>query len=127
MTSPLHQTDAEFVRMLLWDEFPECCGSPIEDTGGAYMGQRETVMACCGKPEAAPLADAQIVASLRERFPEAAALTAALQQQGQEPRELEMHRADHKAVQEAGFHDAGELLAAYKYLATQENAARRKI
>lgn len=43
------------------------------------------------------------------------------------PTELEMFRADHKAVQEAGFHDAGELLAAYKYLAQQENEARRNI
>ena len=67
------QSDAEFVRMLLWDDFPECCGCPVADTGGEYMGQTETVMSCCGNPEPAKLADAQIVASLRERFPEHAA------------------------------------------------------
>lgn len=43
------------------------------------------------------------------------------------PNELEMHRADFKAVQAAGFHDPGELLAAYKLLAQHENAAQRKI
>jgi hypothetical protein len=58
-----------FVRMLLWDTFPECCGCPVEDYGGEYMGQRETVMSCCGNPEPALLNDTQIVASLRERFP----------------------------------------------------------
>jgi hypothetical protein len=63
------QSAEEFVRMLLWDEFPECCGSPVESYGGEYMGQREVVMACCGCPEPAPLSDAQIVAQLRERFP----------------------------------------------------------
>jgi hypothetical protein len=60
--------DAEhFVRMLLWDEFPECCGNPT--VGAEYMGVQEQV--CCGCPEGALLSNAQIVASLRERFPEA--------------------------------------------------------
>jgi hypothetical protein len=77
------QTDAEFVRMLLWDDFPECCGCPVADTGGEYMGQRETVMACCGNPEPAKLSDAQIVAMLRERFPEVAAAPLAQEQAGQ--------------------------------------------
>jgi hypothetical protein len=63
------QSAEEFVRMLLWDEFPECCGCPVEDYGGEYMGQREVVMSCCGNPEPARLSDAQIVAQLRERFP----------------------------------------------------------
>jgi hypothetical protein len=50
-TVEVPQQDAEsFVRMLLWDTFPECCGCP----------------------EPASLSDAQIVASLRERFPEVA-------------------------------------------------------
>jgi hypothetical protein len=43
------------------------------------------------------------------------------------PTELEMFRADHEAVQAHGFHDAGELLAAYKHLAEQDNAKQRKI
>lgn len=54
----------EFVRMLLWDDFPECCGRPC--VGAEYMGQQE--MICCGEPERQPLSDAQIVAALRERF-----------------------------------------------------------
>lgn len=29
----------------------ECCGCPVEDTGGEYMGQRETVRSCCGNFE----------------------------------------------------------------------------
>jgi protein gp37 len=29
----------------------ECCGSPIEDTGGEYMGQREALSSCCGNHE----------------------------------------------------------------------------
>jgi hypothetical protein len=62
----------EFVHMLLWDTFPECCGSPVESYGAEYFGQREVVLSCCGCPEPAPLSDAQIVASLRERFPEIA-------------------------------------------------------
>ena len=33
-------------------------------------------------------------------------------------RELELYRADHKDVQAAGFHCAGELLSAYKVLLT---------
>jgi hypothetical protein len=33
-----------------------------------------------------------------------------------EPTELEMFHADHAAIQAAGFHDAGELLAAYKHM-----------
>jgi hypothetical protein len=59
------QSAEEFVRMLLWDDFPgECCGQPV--VGAEYMGQQE--MLCCGNPEAARLTDAQIVAALRERF-----------------------------------------------------------
>jgi hypothetical protein len=62
--------DAEsFVRMLLWDTFPECCGNPV--VGAEYMGSQE--MVCCGNPEPAELNDAQIVASLRQRFPEGGA------------------------------------------------------
>lgn len=60
-------TDAEsFVRSLLWDVHPECCGCPV--VGAEYMGQQEQV--CCGQPEMDTLNDKQIVASLRERFPE---------------------------------------------------------
>jgi hypothetical protein len=62
------QAEIEFVRDLLWAEHPECCGCPVEDYGGEYMGQREVVMSCCGNPEPALLNDAQIVASLRARF-----------------------------------------------------------
>lgn len=54
------------VRALLWDEHPECCGSPV--VGAEYMGQQE--MVCCGCPEPALLTDAQIVASLRALLPE---------------------------------------------------------
>lgn len=57
--------EVDFVRMLLWDDFPECCGCP--EVGAQYMGQNE--MVCCGCPEPALLGDKQIVASLRERFP----------------------------------------------------------
>jgi len=57
------------IRALLWDEHPECCGSPV--VGAEYMGQQE--MLCCGCPEPALLNDAQIVASLRAMFPEAPA------------------------------------------------------
>jgi hypothetical protein len=60
------QSAEEFVRMLLWDDFPECCGKPV--VGAEYMGQQE--MICCGNAEPAQLSDAQIVASLRERFPQ---------------------------------------------------------
>lgn len=55
-----------FVRDLLWNDHLECCGSPV--VGAEYMGQQEQV--CCGCPEPALLNDAQIVASLRARFPE---------------------------------------------------------
>jgi hypothetical protein len=41
--------------------------------------------------------------------------------------ELETFRASHKTIQEHGFRNAGELLASYKHLAQQENAARRRI
>jgi hypothetical protein len=58
-----------FVRDLLWSDHPECCGSPV--VGAEYMGQQE--MVCCGCPEPMPLNDAQIVASLRAKFPEAPA------------------------------------------------------
>ena len=58
-----------FVRDLLWNDQPECCGSPV--VGAEYMGAQE--MVCCGNPEPALLNDAQIVASLRARFPEIAA------------------------------------------------------
>lgn len=57
-----------YVRSLLWDEFPECCGNPVTNYGGEYMGQREEVQSCCGCPEPASLSNAQIVASLRARF-----------------------------------------------------------
>jgi hypothetical protein len=61
--------DSEFIHELLWGEYPECCGNPV--VGAEYMGQEE--MVCCGCPEPSQLSDAQIVAALRERFPEAAA------------------------------------------------------
>jgi hypothetical protein len=38
---------------------------------------------------------------------------------GAGPTELEMHRADYAAVQEAGFESPGELLAAYKHLSSK--------
>lgn len=50
------------------------------------------------------------------------AVASILQRTHGQPTEIEMHRADHKAVQEAGFHDAGELLAAYKRLEKREKA-----
>ena len=59
------QPDAAFVRNLLWDEHPECCGCPV--VGAIYMGEQE--MVCCGQPEPALLNDRQIVASLRVKFP----------------------------------------------------------
>ena len=50
--------DAEaFVRNLLWDAHPECCGRP---TWGVE---------CCGQSTYDTLNDAQIVASLRAKFP----------------------------------------------------------
>ncbi len=55
-----------FVRDLLWNDQPECCGRPV--VGAEYMGQQE--MVCCGCPEPSSLNDAQIVASLRARFQE---------------------------------------------------------
>ncbi len=55
-----------FVRNLLWDAHPECCGQP--SIGATYMGQNEEV--CCGCPEYDTLNDAQIVMSLRAKFPE---------------------------------------------------------
>lgn len=61
----------EFVRRLLWDMFPECCGRPV--VGAQFMDSQEIV--CCGCPEPVLLSDAQIVASLRERFAERAALS----------------------------------------------------
>lgn len=63
LTNP-PQSPEDFVRMLLWDDFPECCGRPV--VGAEYMGQQE--MLCCGEPERQPLSDARIVAALRERF-----------------------------------------------------------
>lgn len=60
--------EIEFVRHLLWDAHPECCGQPV--AGAEYMGSTEWV--CCGAPQYDALNDAQIVASLRERFPEQA-------------------------------------------------------
>lgn len=60
------QSDSDFVRGLLWGEHPECCGVPV--VGAEYMGQQEQV--CCGCPEPALLNDAQIVATLRARFPD---------------------------------------------------------
>lgn len=73
---PVTQADhgaAQAVRSLLWDEHPECCGRPA--VGAEHGGMQEQV--CCGNPEPALLNDAQIVASLRELFPDApAAVTA---------------------------------------------------
>jgi hypothetical protein len=60
--------EAQWVESLLWDEHPECCGSPV--VGAEYMGQQEVV--CCGCPEGALLNDAQIVATLRAKFPKRA-------------------------------------------------------
>lgn len=45
----------------------------------------------------------------------------------QRPTELEMHRADHQAVKDAGFGSPGELLNAYKRLAEDDNQHRRQI
>jgi hypothetical protein len=72
------------IRSLLWDEHPECCGSPV--VGAEYMGQQE--MVCCGCPEPALLNDAQIVATLRTRFPRGSAEPDALERaaQGKPPR-----------------------------------------
>jgi hypothetical protein len=58
------------VRRLLWGKHPECCGSPVEDTGAEYMGRVEIVFSCCGSPDYVRLNDAQIVASLRALLPE---------------------------------------------------------
>lgn len=46
---------------------------------------------------------------------------------GEGPTELEMHRADYKACKDAGWESPGELLAAYKHLAEQDNAKQRKV
>ena len=56
----------DFIRDLLWNEHPECCGQPV--VGAEYMGQSEEL--CCGCPEPAMLNDARIVATLRAKFPE---------------------------------------------------------
>ena len=64
--------DAAFVRDLLWNEQPECCGNYV--VGAQYMGDTEII--CCGCPEPTMLNDAQIVASLRGRFVENVAATA---------------------------------------------------
>jgi len=67
-SSTVQQVGAEteaFVRDLLWNDHPECCGCPV--VGAEYMGAQE--MTCCGNPEPALLNDKQIVASLRARFP----------------------------------------------------------
>ena len=61
-----------FVRDLLWNTHPECCGCPV--VGAEYMGSTEWV--CCGQPSRDTLNDAQIVASLRERFPDPSAAQA---------------------------------------------------
>lgn len=62
------------VRHLLWGTHPECCGRPC--VGAEYMGQCE--MVCCGEFDSDTLSDAQIVVSLRARFPqESAALKGA--------------------------------------------------
>jgi protein gp37 len=34
---------------------PVCCGNPVADYGGEYMGQREVVPSCCGNPNPSPL------------------------------------------------------------------------
>lgn len=66
--------DAEtFVRDLLWNEHPECCGCPV--VGAEYMGQQEQV--CCGNPEFNTLNDRQIVATLRSTFRDSASTLAA--------------------------------------------------
>lgn len=62
---PAPSTD-DYIHSLLWDEFPECCGQPV--VGAEYMGQQE--MICCGNAVPERLSDAQIVAALREQFPE---------------------------------------------------------
>ena len=54
------------VRHLLWGTHPECCGRPC--VGAQYMGQSE--MVCCGEFDSDTLSDAQIVVSLRARFPQ---------------------------------------------------------
>lgn len=54
------------VRHLLWGAHPECCGRPC--VGAEYMGQSE--MVCCGEFDSDTLSDAQIVVSLRARFPQ---------------------------------------------------------
>lgn len=61
--------ELNFVRGLLWDHFPECCGCPAEGHPGDGYFQPPDGPQCCGCPEAVKLNDAQIVASLRERFP----------------------------------------------------------
>lgn len=42
-------------------------------------------------------------------------------------RELEVHRAELRAVKDAGFNSPVELLAAYRHLAVQDNETRRKV
>ena len=44
-----------------------------------------------------------------------------------QPSELEMHRADYKAVRAAGWESPGELLAAYKCLAEENKDCRRRL
>lgn len=60
------QARVEAVETLLWDDHPECCGNPV--VGAMYMDQIE--MVCCGCAEPVLLNDAQIVATLRQQFPE---------------------------------------------------------
>jgi hypothetical protein len=66
---PFDVTPEQFVRSLLWDDFPECCGCPTEGHPGDGYFQPPDGPQCCGCPEAVKLNDAQIVASLREQFP----------------------------------------------------------
>ena len=66
---PFDATPEQFVRSLLWDHFPECCGCPTEGHPGDGYFQPPDGPQCCGCPEAVKLNDAQIVASLREQFP----------------------------------------------------------
>lgn len=61
------QSDAAFVRDLLWSDHLECCGMPTATNHGVHGWEEH----CCGRPEPALLNDAQIVATLRARFPNA--------------------------------------------------------
>ncbi len=58
-------TAEAFMQNLLWDVHPTCCGSPV--VGAEYMGSQE--MVCCGNPDQDTLNDAQIVLTLRAKFP----------------------------------------------------------